>query len=158
MEALVILAVLCVLALLAACWGVDSRESLQSREQELAAFGFTWGPPAPSRTTTAHLAAQVDRLLRRHRPDEDVASMREWTDLFELELAAGRLADYRREAEMARLARLAGAPRRSLRGRLAGLLTALANWLDPETTGARRGPAAVGPIGGTLEAFSDYQG
>jgi hypothetical protein len=52
-------------------------------------------------------------------------------DLFELALAAERLADYRRHAEMARLARRAAGCRRSPPGHLMALLLALATCLDP---------------------------
>jgi hypothetical protein len=102
MEVVVVLAVLCVLAVLAGRWGVDSRELPPSKEQELAALGLTWDQPAPTRT-------------------------------FDLEWAADRLAERRREAAHARLVHQAGGHGRSLRGRLAALLTAAAARLDPET-------------------------
>jgi hypothetical protein len=43
MEALVPLALLCTLAILATRWGYDSRDSVRSKEQELASLGLTWG-------------------------------------------------------------------------------------------------------------------
>jgi hypothetical protein len=42
MELVLALGALCALGLLAARWGVDSRETLHSKEQELAALGLTW--------------------------------------------------------------------------------------------------------------------
>jgi hypothetical protein len=42
MELVLALGALCALGLLAARWGVDSRETLHSKEQELAALGLSW--------------------------------------------------------------------------------------------------------------------
>jgi hypothetical protein len=42
MELLVIVVALCVLGLLAAHFGYDSRDGLRSREEEAAAAGMTW--------------------------------------------------------------------------------------------------------------------
>jgi hypothetical protein len=47
MEALVILGLVAGLAVLSPRFGHDSRERLQSNEEKLARFGFTWGKPAP---------------------------------------------------------------------------------------------------------------
>jgi hypothetical protein len=118
MEVLVVVALLCALAVLAARWGVDSRESLRSKEEELAALGLTWGPPAPP-----------------------LAGMQRWHAGFELDLAAVRLAEDQRRAELARLARQAEGRGRRVRGHLARVLTALADWLDPE---AARTDSALG--------------
>lgn len=48
MEGVAVLTCLCVLAVLATRWGVDSADSLRSKEEELAGLGVTWGPTAPS--------------------------------------------------------------------------------------------------------------
>jgi hypothetical protein len=86
MEALAILGLLCALGVLAARWGVDSRDSLTSEEEELAALGVTWGPPARPRMRSA-------------------VTLQAWHDLVALQWADDRVADYRREAERERLAR-----------------------------------------------------
>jgi hypothetical protein len=44
MELLVIVLALCVLGLLAARYGCDSRAGLRSHEEEYAATGVTWDP------------------------------------------------------------------------------------------------------------------
>jgi hypothetical protein len=121
MELLLVLALLCALGLLAARWGVDSRESLRSKEEQLAALGLTWGPPAPS-------------LLR----------MQGWHAGFELDLATARLAEDQRRAEMARLARQAAGNSHRIRGHLARVLAALATWLDPQTARTAVGGHPVG--------------
>ena len=42
MELLIVVAALCLLSLLAMCYGCDSRHRLRSREEEAAALGLTW--------------------------------------------------------------------------------------------------------------------
>lgn len=54
----------CGLALLAARWGADSRESLMSAEQRLAALGMTWGNVAEA-SRHPSLRWRIARVLRR---------------------------------------------------------------------------------------------
>ena len=89
MEPLIALGLLCALAVLAARWGVDSRESLASKEEQLAALGVTWDP-----------------ALRRPTPGDGALTLEAWSGPPGLVLASDRMAEYRREVEMARLARL----------------------------------------------------
>jgi len=42
MDLLIVVALLGALVLLAGRWGYDSRESIRSKEQDLAAWGFRW--------------------------------------------------------------------------------------------------------------------
>jgi hypothetical protein len=125
MEILAVVAGLCILAALAARWGYDSRESLPSKEQQLADLGLTWDL----------LASSPVPMERRHAG-------------FDLDLAATRLAEDQRTAEMARLARQAAGRGHSLRGHLARLFTELANWLDPETARTDGASRPVGLLGG----------
>jgi hypothetical protein len=65
MEALVILGIIGGLAVLSPRFGHDSRERLQSNEEQLARLGVTWGnaAPQPVRTPRHRVRHQLARLL-----------------------------------------------------------------------------------------------
>jgi hypothetical protein len=66
MEALVIITVLLLLAILAPLAGYDSRARLHSKEEDLAAVGLTWEHLDPDRAlrSTGEQSARMRRGLR----------------------------------------------------------------------------------------------
>ena len=105
MELLIAVGLLCALGLLAARWGVDSRELGYSKEQELARLGMTWRSQPLGHT----------EVLRLHQTEE----RRNGTAV-------------RRNGHVGVPGR--SMRRRTVRGRLARAFTALAVRLDPEVT------------------------
>jgi hypothetical protein len=65
MELLVILGGFVLLAVLALNFGFDSREGMQSNEQQLARFGMTWGHaiPVPIRVVRRSWRRRLARVL-----------------------------------------------------------------------------------------------
>lgn len=151
MEALIVLILVCALAVLATRYGFDSREAPRSKEHELAMLGLTWGPPAPAAVPSRTPPALLQRLRPRPQSSHSVSRMQLWSDdAFGLALAAARSAEDQRNADMARLARQAVGRGRSLRSQLAVLLTALADWLDPEGAHVHnQAQSALGLLGGS---------